>query len=79
MKKYELTTPAAEYVKIGVSMVVGAAMLAFALVCWIAHHDWFCIPTTISVERRYWDEVYTRIAVCPIDEFAGLGEDAWKK
>lgn len=66
-----------EWSKAVIGLVVGALALLFAEVCWIAHHDWFCIPISVAEERRVREETYTRVAVCPIDEFAGLETNAW--
>jgi len=47
-------------------MLVGAAIL-FAVEIW-----YFTIPKEQAEARRYWNRVYNGIAVCPIDEMAGV-------
>lgn len=61
------------YGQVVASMIVGALCLAYAEFCWLAHHDFFLVKKEVAQERRYWNEVYDRIAVSPHDEMNGEG------
>jgi len=68
----ETTSPAEEYVKIIVSMLVGAFFLAFFQFCWLAKHNFFLVEKSVAEERRIREETYNMIMVNPINEFEGL-------
>lgn len=61
-----------EWAKAMIGILAGALMLAYAQFLWLAHHDFFLIQKDEAESRRYWNQVYSGIAVCPIDEMAGV-------
>ena len=62
----------AEWAKAFIGILAGALFLAYAQFLWLAHHDFFLIDREEAGARRYWNQVYEGIAVCPIDEMAGV-------
>ena len=70
-RRYEVYTVPQVYCWMAGSALAGAVMLAFCIFLWLASHDFFLIPKEEAVKKAYWNEVYTRIEVCPIDEEAG--------
>lgn len=69
-----LRTEIREYAKAAIGMAFGAALLAFAELCVLAHYNFFLIKKADAQERAEREEMYQRFAVSPIDEFGGLDQ-----
>ena len=61
-----------EWAKAFIGILAGALMLAYAQFLWLAHNDFFLIHKDEAEARRYWNQIYDGIAVCPNDEMAGV-------
>ena len=78
MPKYELTTPAHEYAKIAVSMLVGSGLTIYALVLFMIHAGFF-VPKGTALVRQAENIFVTRQMTSPINEFAGMEKQIWEK
>lgn len=73
----ETTTASQEYAKAGIGIVAGVA-LALAVEVWALFDLGFIrlkdpMDAEKAVAAAYWNEVYVRAEVCPIDEMNGEG------
>lgn len=67
-----------KWVNRGLGFVAGVLFLLAAEVAWVLDAG-FIVKKSDAEYRRNVAEAYDRMAVDPIDEFAGLEEGAWSK
>lgn len=76
-KKYEITTPAAEYAKHCACMLIGAAVLAFALFTFLVSKNCF-VSQEDALAKRISNEEIAWQMVMPQDEFEYQWEQVYK-